>query len=161
MKSLLVHYKNKYPNGRVEISEDKLDAFCSDGVHRVALRRGGDGVIRDFGKELGAIDKHDLSPIPKNARVFKLYADGTVNLAEEAQERFGVAEEIQYQNKILSINEYKKAGLKFDDKENIILPEPPAAQPAPVVTAPVTQPEAPAEPQSQEPVVEPEPGSQQ
>lgn len=116
MKALFVHYKNKYPNGRVEMSEDKLDAYCSENIHRVALRKGGDGQLLDKSAEYGAVDGHDLSPIPKNCRVFKLNQDGTVGTDEKAKERIPVSEQAQVKGKILSIEEYKKAG--FDVKEN-------------------------------------------
>lgn len=109
MKSLVVHYKNKYPNGRVEASEDKLDVYCSDGVHRVALRKGGDGQLKDQSAEMGAVDGHDLSPIPKNTRAHKLHADGKIGLDELAESRFVVADKMKVENRVLSIAEYKKS----------------------------------------------------
>lgn len=120
MKALLVHYKNKYPHGRVEMSEDKLDVYCSSGVHRVALRKGGDGQLKDASKELGAVDGHDLSPIPKNSRIYKLHADGTVGLDDQAESRFETSSKMKVKGKIHSIEEYKKdSQWSVDDKNNV------------------------------------------
>ncbi|KYG65263.1 hypothetical protein AZI87_11960 [Bdellovibrio bacteriovorus] len=125
LSSYVVHYKNKYPNGKVDASDDRLDVYCADGVHRVALRKGGDGVIRDKSNELGAIDKHDLSPIPKNTRVYKLHADGRIGLDEEASARIEASRElVQADNRILSIEEYKKmAGYTVDQIGNVQAPK--------------------------------------
>ncbi len=121
MKSYAVHYKNKYPKGRVEFTEDKLDAYCSRGIHRVALRKDGGGAIVDKSKELGALDKHDLSPIPKNTRVFKLNADGSIGLDEQCQERAQVSSVAADQGKILSIDEYAKKGHAVDEKGSLVI----------------------------------------
>lgn len=128
MKSVVVHYKNKYPNGRIDSSEDKLDVYCSDGVHRVALRRGGDGQMKDLSAEMGAVDCHDLSPIPKNSRAHKLHADGKIGLDELAESRFSVADKIKVQNKVLSIAEYKKSTAHVVDESGNVKAF--AAQPA-------------------------------
>lgn len=85
MKSLIVHYRNKYPGGRVHSSESALDVFCAEGRHRVALRRDGNGNMVDVSEELGCEDRHDLAPIPKASRVFKLYADGRIGRDEDAE----------------------------------------------------------------------------
>lgn len=122
MKTQAVHYKNKYPNGRVEFSEDKLDAYDDEGAHVVALRKGGNGLIVDMSQELGALDQHDLSPIPKNARVHKLHKNGNIGLAEEASERVIVSKQIVTGGKILSIEEYQKKGFKVDKDGNVELP---------------------------------------
>jgi hypothetical protein len=119
MKSLLVHYKNKYPKGHVVASEHTLDAYDCYGNHRVALRKGGNGQLMDVGAEVGAIDKHDLAPIPKNCRVFKCYQDGTVKPSEEASERLAVASQVAVEGVVLSIEEYKKMGAKVDAQGNV------------------------------------------
>lgn len=121
-KGIVVHYKNKYPNGRVDMTENSIDVYCYQGVHRVALRKGGDGLIRDMGAELGAMDKHDMDPIPKNTRMFKLRADGNIGLDEQAAERKVVADKLEKDFKILSIAEYRKAGFEVDEKGNVIIP---------------------------------------
>lgn len=139
MKHLFVHYKNKYPNGHVDYSEEKLDAYCDSGIHRVALRKGGGGQLLDQSKELGAVDKHDLAPIPKNARAWKLHADGSVGQSEEflARQKFAKILARETDGKILSIEEYKAAGLKVDKEGNVELPEPVKAAPQePLVVVP-------------------------
>lgn len=74
MKSLIVHYKNKYPNAQVTGSEDRLDVFSVHGKHLVALRKNGAGQIVDFSEQLGCEERHDLSPIVKESRLKKLCA---------------------------------------------------------------------------------------
>lgn len=122
-KGWLAHYKNKYPGGKVEFSEDKLDVFNEDGDHCVALRRRGDGSVADCSEEYGCLDRHDLSPIPKNSRVFKLYIDGKVAPSEEAAERKKASAELLVGGKILSSEEYAKHGVEFDFKGNAIIPK--------------------------------------
>lgn len=86
MKSYIVHYRNKYPGCAVSYSESSIQVIGSEGL-LVALAKNGAGQWVDVGEELGALHKHDLSPIPKDARAFKLYADGKIKLAEEGKER--------------------------------------------------------------------------
>lgn len=94
MKPWVVHYRNKYPGGSVHASETAIDVYNADGEHCVALRKNGAGQMVCQSKELGCKDQHDLSPIPKDARVHKLYADGSVGMSEEAAERKKVAAEL-------------------------------------------------------------------
>lgn len=105
MKSEAVHYMNKYPKAVVIYDENKLDVLA-DGL-KVALRRDGHGKIVDVSAEMGAQDKHDMSPIPKNARVFKLYDSGKIAKAEEAEERMISRKQILVEDKVLSIAEYR------------------------------------------------------
>lgn len=121
MKSYVAHYRNKYPGGRVDFSENHLDAYDKDGTLRVALRIGGGGVLLDKGDELGASDKHDLAPIPKNARVHKLTKDGKITLDEKAAERKQAVEKLVSGGKIHSIAEYKEAGAEVDAEGNVVL----------------------------------------
>ena len=118
MKHFAVHYMNKYPGAIVTHSENQLDVLSSEGL-LVALRRNGHGMIIDAGAECGASDKHDVSPIPKDARVFKLYADGSVKKSEEAAERLVSAKKLAVDGKILSISEYQAKGYKFSDKGEV------------------------------------------
>lgn len=90
-KSHAVHYMNKYPGSQVRLSDDGLDVHCKGGKYRVALRKNGAGQWVDMSDELGCIDRHDLAPIPKNARVMKLFSDGKIGPSEEAAEREPVA----------------------------------------------------------------------
>ncbi len=87
MKSYVVHYKNKYPDSKVSWSDDSVDVHDKNGDHRVALRKNGAGMWVDVSEEHGCSDRHDLAPIPKEARAFKLYADGKIGRAEEHDER--------------------------------------------------------------------------
>lgn len=89
-KSYLVHMKNKYPSARVSMDDDKLDVYSQDGEHLVALRKNGSGQWVDCQHELGARDAFCLSPIPKEARAWKLFKDGKVGKAEEYEERIKV-----------------------------------------------------------------------
>ena len=114
MKSYAVHYMNKYPKGKVDFTEDKLNAYDAKGDLVVALRRGGNGQIMDLGPELGAVDRHDLSPLPKNARVFKLYTSGKIGPSEEAAPRAPVADQLAVDGRVPSIEECKEAGLEVD-----------------------------------------------
>lgn len=132
MKSYVVHLKNQFPGGRVESSENHVDAYDADGNLRVSVRKTGAGQIIDAGHDTGATDAFCLSPIPKNARVFKLFPDGRVGLSEESQARKAVAAEIAVEGKVLSIEAYKKAGVSFDHDGNFIIP---AKAPAPVEPA--------------------------
>jgi hypothetical protein len=87
MKSYICHYKNKYPSCQIKASEDSLDVYSEQGHHLVSLAKNGAGQIVDRSEEMGCFERHDLSPIPKDARCFKLYSDGKIAPAEEYQER--------------------------------------------------------------------------
>lgn len=94
MKSYVAHYRNKYPGGQVSFDDERIDAFCADGKHRVALRKNGAGQWVDLSEEMGCVDRHDLSPIPKECRAWKLYKDGRIGPAEEYDERAPKAIEV-------------------------------------------------------------------
>jgi hypothetical protein len=81
-----VHLKNKYPEGHVEMSDDRIDAYDAKGVHRVALRKNGHGQMVDQSAEFGCADAFDLAPIPKESRRWK-YADGKCVLHAEHKSR--------------------------------------------------------------------------
>lgn len=130
-KGIVVHYKNVFKGGRVEASDDKIDVYCKDNVHRVALRKGGDGAVRDVSAELGCTDQHCMDPIPKNTRVFKLHVDGTIGVDELATERYAISDKVEKQNKVLGITAYKKLGYKFDKEGNIEIPAPELVTPPP------------------------------
>lgn len=87
MKSYAVHYKNKYPDCSVQSSENSLNVYSKDGDHLISLERNGHGQWVDRSEENGCSDKHDLSPIPKETRRFKLYANGMIGKSEEFEER--------------------------------------------------------------------------
>ena len=102
----VVHLKNKYPEGHVEGDDDRIDAYDAKGVHRVALRKNGAGQLLDKSEEYGLPDRFDLSPIPKESRVWKLYPDGKCRLSEEHVARKKAARELADQDgKVPSIKE--------------------------------------------------------
>lgn len=128
MKPYAVHYLNKYPGGRVDYSEDRLDAYDAQGAKRVSLRLGGNGLVADVGAETGAVDKHDLSPIPKNTRVHKLHTNGSVGLDDLAESRREQSAALASDGKILSIEEYKALGHEVDKEGNVTPPKTPTPE---------------------------------
>lgn len=127
MKSLYVHYKNKYPGGRVVMSDGSLDVYSKSGEHVVALRKNGAGQVVCVSEELGLRDKHCLSPIPKDSRVFKAVSQehkpSKIGKDEKADEREQLAEEFLcpvHGDKVLSCEELEKNhGFKFDEKQRL------------------------------------------
>ena len=120
MRSLVAHYKNKYPRGQVQCSDSSLDVFV-DGEHRVALRKNGAMQWVDQSKELGCVDEHDLAPIPQNARAWKCYVDGIRESEEFAERRpisLALADmEIGGKGKVPNYTELKAAGAQLVDGE--------------------------------------------
>lgn len=109
-KAYAVHYKNKYPKSQTRFDENSLDVFSENNRHLVAVRKTGAGSIKDCSKELGCFEEHDLSPIPKQARCYKLYADGNIGLAEEYDERRAwVKEQAEIEGSKVEVKSY---GLK-------------------------------------------------
>lgn len=86
-KPYAVHYKNKYPDCQVRTSGSSLDVYSKEGHHLVSLRINGAGQLVDVSEEEGCEERHDLSPIPKESRRFKLYANGMIGKSEEFEER--------------------------------------------------------------------------
>ena len=118
MKAYAVHYKNKYPKALVEFSDEKLDVYAQDGDHLLALRKNGAGQVVDMSEEFGLAERHDLSPIPKDSRCWKLSADGKIVKDEKHEERSKAREAYMSGEKVLSCLELEKAkGMKFDDKQ--------------------------------------------
>lgn len=120
MKSLYVHYKNKYPGGSVRMSEESFDVYSATGEHVVALRKNGAGQMLDVSEELGLRDRHCLAPIPKDSRVYKM-REGKVAYDEMAAERASKRGAFicpKIRDKILSCVELEKEhGFKFDEKQ--------------------------------------------
>jgi hypothetical protein len=124
MKSLIVHLKNKYPGAQIQSTETSIDVF-QNGEHVVALRKnGGSGALVDASKDVGARDEFSLAPIPKNTRVWKLNKDNSIGLDEKAEERKEISKMVAQDGKILSIDEYKKAGAEVDASGNLVLAVP-------------------------------------
>ncbi len=122
-KSFIVHYKNKYPNARVEYSDNHLQVLSKDGEVLVSLRRGGGGSLIDFQKQDGAKYAHDLSPIPKNTRVYKLTHEHEIEKDEESQDRSVIAKHFcDTLGYVPSIEECRKHfGLSIDQVGNVEL----------------------------------------
>ena len=120
MKSLYLHYKNKYPGGQVHSTESSLDVYSASGEHVIAMRRDGSGSMIDQSEAFGLRDRHDLAPIPKESRIHKM-VDGKIGLSEESEERKKSAMSFLCPDKkdvILSCDVLsKKHGFKFDDKQ--------------------------------------------
>jgi len=110
MKSWLVHYSSKYPGGRVVCSAESIDVWSSDGDHCVHIEKSGAGQWMDRSEEYGCRDRHDLSPLPKNARFMKLYPNGNVGHSEEYAERVEIAADLASKNggKVPSLEELQK-----------------------------------------------------
>lgn len=119
MKAWVVFYQNKYPGGRVVASESQIDVFCKEGHHCVSLAKNGAGQWQDNSEEYGLKHRHDLAPIPKDARPKKVVA-GKIGKDELHDERVELAEEFEADGKILSCEELKKNGYDFDEKQRVI-----------------------------------------
>lgn len=120
MKSWIVHYKNKYPGGLVLASEQSINVYCNRGVHRVSMQRDGHGNMVCVSEELGLRDGHSLDPIPKNSRVWKLYASGKIALSEEGKDRLVDARSMMVEGRIPSIAEFKALGAGVDQQGNLL-----------------------------------------
>lgn len=115
-KSLVVHYKNKYPGHIVLAKEDSLDVYSLSGEHKVALRKDGSGNLICQSAEHGASDCHDLSPIPKNARAWRLADDGSIEPVKEFEARKKVGETLskEFGGKVPSLEELEAKGYEFE-----------------------------------------------
>lgn len=129
MKSYIVHYRNKYPGGRVDASETSIDAYDSYGRHRVALRKNGAGQWICHSEEFGCLDRHDLAPIPKNSRVWKHYKDGKIGPSEEASERFEDSKLLHVNGRIPSLKEFQDRGAPVNELGEVTLKQKIAAPP--------------------------------
>jgi hypothetical protein len=121
--SLYVHYKNKYPDGQVHMSESSLDVYSKSGEHVVAMRKNGANQMVCVSEELGLRDCHDLAPIPKDSRLFKI-KDGKVSKDEMHDERKKLVGDYLCPMKkdvVLSCDALeKKHGHKFDEKQKLV-----------------------------------------
>lgn len=120
LRSLFVHYRNKYPKARVMHSDQGLDVISSDNELLLALRKNGAGQVIDAQALMGARDAHDLSPLPKDARAYKLFKDGHIGQAEEYSSRVAFAAEIAVKDRVPSCEELSAAGWEFDDKQRVV-----------------------------------------
>lgn len=118
MKSLVAHYMNKYPGGHCEPSDAGFRAYDANGKLRVVLEKGGDGMMHDISEQYGLEDRHDLAPIPKDSRLFKV-RDGKVAKDELHDERMELHKEFVQDGKVLSCAELKEQGYAFCDKQTV------------------------------------------
>jgi hypothetical protein len=116
MKSWAVHYKNKYPGARVFASDDACDVYSADGEHLVAVRRAGHGGWVDVSEEMGCRDRHDLAPIPKEARIYKLQKNGCIGLDEKADARKAWSKGIEG-DRVWSLDEIEKMNAEAESKK--------------------------------------------
>jgi len=116
MKSWYVHYKNKYPDAHITFSDDSFE------VHgKLALRKNGGGSWVDISEELGLPEKHDLSPIPKEARVYKVCPKSArVIKDEDGARREKARSEFIRGEKVASCEELHKDGYRFDEKQRVV-----------------------------------------
>lgn len=125
MKSYIVHYRNKYPGAKVESSESGLRVYSAEGDLLVALVKDGSGSLKCVSEEQGALERHDLSPIPREARVHKLCKQTScIKLDEESKKRVDerkkfMSDEFGY-SKVWSCEELEERGFKFDEKGNCL-----------------------------------------
>ena len=106
MKPFVAHYMNKYPGGMVDSDADTyLRAYDADGNLRVVLADGA-GSVQDRSRLCGAMDQHDLSPIPKDCRVYCDRTEG-IELHSEAKARMEVARAVAaaHNGKVPSVEE--------------------------------------------------------
>ena len=93
MKPYIAHYMNKYPGGSVDSdAHSYLRAHDAKGRLRVSLIMGA-GSVQDNSKVVGAMDCHNLSPIPKDCRVFCDGVDG-IHRHAHADARAKIAEKV-------------------------------------------------------------------
>lgn len=108
---------NKYPGGSVELSDDKLDVWDHEGRHCVSLRKNGGGNWDDVGEANGLPHRHDLSPIPKQSRLYK-EINGKISKDDQYADRVKMVESYMDDGRVLSCEELQKSGKKrFDSKQ--------------------------------------------
>lgn len=85
MRHLLPHYANKYGLENVECTDSQLKAY-RNGRLSVLIEKDGAGNLQDRSEEFGLPDRHDLAPIPKDGRLYKM-KDGKLAKDELHDER--------------------------------------------------------------------------
>lgn len=119
MKAYHVHYMNKYPGGRVESSDEKLNAYDANGRHCVALAKDGGGSWKDCSAELGLPHRHCLSPIPKESRLFKVRG-GAIAKDEQFETRSKMASKFVQDYRVLSCEELADSSeMQFDKSHSL------------------------------------------
>lgn len=126
MKSYTLHYRNKYPKGHVQSTENAVDVYDHEGNHCVALRKNGAGQWADESAAQGCLDQHDLAPIPKDARLYKEdikegAATGRIVKDDKYDERAPKVEKFLDESNrfVMSCEDLKKKGFEFDEKQRV------------------------------------------
>lgn len=126
MKSYTLHYRNKYPKGHVQSTENAVDVYDHEGNHCVALRKNGAGQWIDESAAQGCLDKHDLAPIPKDSRLFKEESKdgvmtGRIIKDEKYDERTSKIDQFLDESDrfVMSCDDLKKKGFEFDEKQKV------------------------------------------
>lgn len=86
MKALICHLKNKFINAVVTGTGHSISVVSRQGELLVYLVKDASGNYR-CAQDHGAKYPFDLSPIPKDARYYKLHKDNKIAPCEEGQER--------------------------------------------------------------------------
>lgn len=105
-KPFIAHYMNKYPGGSVDSDGSTyLRATDAKGKLRVSLVAGAGSMV-DNSKMVGASDCHNLSPIPKDCRVFCDGVDG-IHRHAHADQREKVAAKLaeMHEGRVPSVEE--------------------------------------------------------
>lgn len=92
-KAKLVHLRNKYPEHKIVAHPSSIQVYDKDDNLIVALEKNAHGHFECQKDQYGARDRFCHAPIPKDARVHKLWKDGSVGLAEEHEERKELAKQ--------------------------------------------------------------------
>lgn len=120
--SWIAAYKNRFPGGHVDASETTMDVYDKSGAHRVALRKDGAGQWQCVSETLGLSDGHDLAPIPRDARVYKV-VNGKIAMDEFAEDRQTLSAEFDDgSGRIMSMAEMRAESkeYQFDDKGRVV-----------------------------------------
>jgi hypothetical protein len=136
-KHQIVMFKNRFPGALVSANGHGVYAHDKNGDVLCAVERDGLGRVVDAGSEHGAKFSMSQSPIPRNARVWKLGRDGKISKDEKASERESVARELasKFDGRVPSIEELKKAGWEMkheygqDHRAEVVMPKPKAEEP--------------------------------
>lgn len=94
MKSLKVHYLNKYPGCAVRSSDSSFDVYSKDGGHLISMSKNGAGQWLDRSEEEGCLEKHDLAPLPIDCLYYKLDREGKIVRHDDAELNESVRSEV-------------------------------------------------------------------
>lgn len=120
MKSLVLHYANKFGSlSGIRASDDELRVE-KDGELLVLLKKNGAGQLVDCGAEYGAKHAHCQSPIPRDARLFKADKAGRIVKDEEHDSRKEARKQWEIDGMAMPCEYWESKGYKFDVKGNCV-----------------------------------------